>query len=114
MSNHLAKEEEILFPSLRELEQTGRMSHACFGTVQNPIRMMEREHDAAGDMLGRIRTLTDEYTVPAWGCNTYRAMVEGLRHLEADTHQHIHKENNILFPLAVEAEVHAASVQSRQ
>ena len=109
LSSHLAKEEEILFPSLRELEQTGRMSHACFGTVRNPIRTMEHEHESAGELLARIRTLTDEYTVPAWGCNTYRAMVDGLRQLEADTHQHIHKENNILFPLAVEAEDRATS-----
>jgi regulator of cell morphogenesis and NO signaling len=104
LRNHLAKEEEILFPSLRELEQSGRMSHACFGTVRNPIHMMEQEHDAAGEMLERIRALTGDYAIPAWGCNTYRAMLDGLRQLEADTHQHIHKENNILFPLAIEAE----------
>ncbi len=102
--NHLAKEEEILFPSMRELEQTGRMSHACFGTVRNPIRMMEHEHDAGAQLLGRIRDLTGDYSVPAWGCNTYQAMVDGLRQMEKDTHEHIHKENNVLFPMAVEAE----------
>jgi regulator of cell morphogenesis and NO signaling len=106
--NHLAKEEEILFPALRELERVGCISHACFGTVRNPIRMMEHEHDNAGEMLARMRKLTEDYSVPEWGCNTYRAMVDGLRQLEADLHQHIHKENNILFPMAVEAEGKAA------
>jgi regulator of cell morphogenesis and NO signaling len=107
MFNHLAKEEEILFPSLRELEQDGHVSHACFGTVAGPIGMMEAEHENAGRLLDRIRQLTDDYTVPAWGCNAYRAMVDGLRALEADTHQHIHKENNVLFPMAIEAESRA-------
>lgn len=104
LTNHLAKEEEVLFPSLRELEQAGTMSHACFGTVRNPIRMMEYEHDNAAQAFERVRELTGDYTLPAWACNTYRAMLDGLRQLEADTHQHIHKENNLLFPLAIEAE----------
>lgn len=104
LTNHLAKEEEILFPALRELQLQGHISHACFGTVRNPIRMMEHEHDSAGQMLARIRQLAGDFTLPAWGCNTYRAMVEGLRQLEADTHQHIHKENNFLFPLAIQTE----------
>jgi len=106
--NHLGKEEQILFPSLRELESTGRMTHACFGTVRNPIRMMEHEHDNAAELLGRIRELAGGYTMPEWGCNTYRAMLDGLAQLEADTHQHIHKENNLLFPMAVEAEARVA------
>lgn len=105
---HLGKEEQILFPSLRELEATGRISHACFGTVRGPIQMMEYEHDSAGRALGKIRQLTADYTLPEWGCNTYRAMLDGLAQLEADLHQHIHKENNILFPMAVEAENGAA------
>ncbi len=104
MQNHLAKEEQVLFPSLRQLEQTGSLAGACFGTVRNPIRMMEYEHQNAAELLERIRALADGYTVPPWGCDSYRAMAAGLRQLEADTHQHIHKENNILFPMAVEAE----------
>lgn len=110
LANHLEKEEQILFPSLRELEATGQMAHACFGTVRGPIQMMEYEHDSAGQALARIRELTGGYTMPAWGCNTYRAMLDGLAHLEADLHQHIHKENNILFPMAVEAENAGASL----
>ncbi len=108
--NHLEKEEQILFPSLRELEATGRISHACFGTVRGPIQMMEYEHDSAGQALAEIRRLTDDCASPQWACNSYRAMLQGLMHLEADLHQHIHKENNILFPMAMEAERNAGSV----
>jgi regulator of cell morphogenesis and NO signaling len=114
MTNHLAKEEEILFPALRELETVGHISHACFGTVANPIRMMEHEHDTVGEMLARIRQLTADYNTPEWGCNTYRAMTDGLRQFEADTHQHVHKENNILFPMAIEAEAKSAAVAAQR
>lgn len=110
LSSHMEKEEQILFPSLRELDTTGKIAHACFGTVRGPIQMMEHEHDIAGQALTRIRDLTENYTLPEWGCNTYLATLQGLAALESDLHQHIHKENNILFPMAVEAENAAAGV----
>ncbi len=65
---------------------------------------MEAEHDSAGEALEQFRALTDGYTVPEWGCNTYRSMVHELEMLEKDMHQHIHKENNILFPRAIALE----------
>lgn len=75
-----------------------------FGSVANPIRVMEMEHDSAGDALARMRKLTDGYTPPADACNGYRALLAGLAELEQDLHLHIHKENNILFPRAIAVE----------
>lgn len=101
---HMFKEEQVLFPAIRQIERGGPPPPFAFGTVANPIRMMEQEHDHAGDALARIRELTDGFVIPADACNTYRAMLDGLRELEEDMHQHVHKENNILFPRAVKAE----------
>lgn len=101
---HMFKEEHVLFPAIRRLEQSNDCPMFPFGTLANPIRMMEHEHDSAGDALSRMRTLTRDYQVPPDACNTYRAMLARLRELENDTHLHIHKENNILFPKALELE----------
>lgn len=98
---HMMKEERILFPAIRGIEQTQTVPSFPFGSVENPIRMMEHEHDAAGRALKTIRTVSDDYTLPEGGCNTFRVMLDGLRELEADLHRHIHKENNILFPRAL-------------
>jgi regulator of cell morphogenesis and NO signaling len=68
---------------------------------------MEHEHDEAGDALATIRTATDNFKPPAWACGTYRAMLDGLADLEADMHQHVHKENNVLFPRALRLEARA-------
>jgi regulator of cell morphogenesis and NO signaling len=96
----MAKEEQILFPAIRSLElQNGSVSFP-FGSVANPIGMMEHEHDDAGNALRRLRQLTDDYTPPSDACPTYRVLLESLRNLEQDLHLHIHKENNILFPRA--------------
>ena len=65
---------------------------------------MEAEHDQAGSALERLRELTDNFTPPDWACNTYRVLLDSLNHLECDLHQHIHKENNVLFPRALEME----------
>ena len=97
---HMMKEENILFPAIRILEQSMDCPQFSFGAVANPIRMMEHEHDNAGNTLKRIRQLTREFLVPVDACNTWRAMLDGLQNLERDLHQHIHKENNILFPRA--------------
>lgn len=106
---HMFKEEQVLFPAIRRLEQADEPLMFPFGTIANPIRMMELEHDNAGNALGQIRTLTRNYFVPDDACNTFRAMLDGLHTLELDMHQHVHKENNILFPRAISLEQTEAS-----
>jgi len=101
---HMLKEERVLFPMIRKLEQAdGPVSFHC-GSLANPIRMMEHEHDQAGDAMARFKELTDGYVPPEWACNTYRAMVDALAAFERDMHQHVHKENNVLFPSALRLE----------
>jgi regulator of cell morphogenesis and NO signaling len=104
MEPHMFKEEHVLFPAIRLLESSADAPAFPFGTIANPIRMMESEHDTAGDALAQIRKLTNDFAVPAGACNTYRATLAGLQELEADLHLHVHKENNILFPRAIELE----------
>jgi regulator of cell morphogenesis and NO signaling len=103
---HMTKEERVLFPYLRELAANGVDSSwpSPFGTIENPIRMMEREHREAGDALRGIRVLTNGFVPPADGCATYRACFAELGRFERDLHRHVHLENNVLFPRAVEAE----------
>ena len=96
---HLLKEERVLFPMIRELATAHvRPTFHC-GSVRNPISVMEREHDTAGALLARLRELTGGYTSPADGCTSYEMLYRGLAELEADTHLHVHKENNVLFPM---------------
>jgi len=102
--SHMIKEEQILFPMIRELERAETLPAFHCGSVANPIRVMEHEHDGAGDALGRFRELTDGYSPPDWACNTFRALYDALRTLEANMHQHVHKENNVLFPKALARE----------
>jgi len=101
---HLMKEEQILFPYIRQMEasvgKTGRVPPMHCGTVQNPIRQMVTEHENAGEALARMRAVTADYALPGDACPTFRALFDGLREMEADLHEHIHLENNILFPLA--------------
>jgi regulator of cell morphogenesis and NO signaling len=101
---HMMKEERVLFPYLRELAAGGGRAPCPFGTVENPIRMMEREHREAGDELHLIRELTNGYVAPADGCTTYRVCFAELARFERDLHRHVHLENNVLFPNAVELE----------
>lgn len=98
---HLAKEELVLFPMVRDLYASEGPVELGVGTVQNPITVMSAEHDRAGELLARLRELTDDYEPPADACATYRAFYAGLAELEADTHLHVHKENNLLFPTVV-------------
>jgi regulator of cell morphogenesis and NO signaling len=101
---HLAKEERVLFPMIRELAvATTRPTFHC-GDLRNPISVMMREHDAAGAILERMRAATNDYRVPDDGCTSYRTCFDGLSALEADTHLHVHKENNLLFPMVVHRE----------
>ncbi len=101
---HMFKEERILFPAIRKLETAGVPLSMPFGSVQNPIGVMEDEHAVAGEALRRMRMLTDDYQIPDDACGAYRGLLEILPRLESDLHEHIHKENNILFPRAIELE----------
>lgn len=100
MFSHMLKEEQILFPLVRALERDGEVGGHC-GTIANPIRQMESEHDGAGAAVARMRYLTDAFTADADACNTHRVLLAGLARLELDLHEHVHKENNILFPRAL-------------
>jgi regulator of cell morphogenesis and NO signaling len=106
---HLHKEEVVLFPMIRQLDAaTDTPSFHC-GTIRNPIGVMLMEHDRAGDLLARLRHLTDGYRAPDDACASYRALYEALATLEADTHAHVHKENNVLFPAVLEREARLAT-----
>jgi regulator of cell morphogenesis and NO signaling len=101
----MIKEEAILFPMCKLLETATVAPHFhCGGTIQNPIRVMEQEHQDAGDALAEMRALTHDFTPPADACNTFRVLLDSLAELEADMHWHVHKENNILFPRAAAVE----------
>jgi regulator of cell morphogenesis and NO signaling len=104
LSSHMMKEEMVLFPLIERMEAASRagagLPPAHCGSVNNPIRMMEYEHDNAGRALEQMRHVTNDYTPPADACNTFRALYHGLKEVEADLHQHIHLENNILHPRA--------------
>lgn len=99
--SHMTKEERILFPMIRELEASETMPNFHCGSLANPIRQMDIEHNQAGVVLKKLREITDNYTAPAWACESYEAMLDGLAHLEQDLHLHIHKESNSLFPRAI-------------
>jgi len=105
---HMQKEEQILFPYIDALEKAaiahGSVEPPFFQTVRNPIHAMMKEHDAAGELVKQIRKASLEYTAPADACTSYKALYQDLREFEADLHQHVHLENNILFPRAVEME----------
>ena len=105
MLQHMKKEECVLFPYIRELAAGSDGPYSSpFGTVENPIRMMRREHQQAGDELRLIRDLTHDYVAPADGCTTYRVTFAELAQFEQDLHRHVHLENNVLFPKAIELE----------
>lgn len=105
LDHHMFKEEHILFPYVVELESAmveGRIPEMPpFGTVENPIHMMEDEHERAGEILKRIRILSNNYTPPESACNSYRITFAKLNEYEQDLHEHIHLENNLLFPRAI-------------
>lgn len=111
MIMHMQKEEQILFPYIDAVEKAanahGSVEPPFFQTVRNPIQAMMKEHDAAGELVRQIRKTSSEYATPADACTTYRALYQELREFEADLHQHVHLENNILFPRAVELEATA-------
>lgn len=108
LSSHLMKEENILFPYIQRMEETVAAGHRSapppFGTVANPIQMMIMEHDSAGENTRELRRLTNDYTPPADACISYQTLYKAMADFEADLHQHIHLENNILFPRAIAVE----------
>jgi regulator of cell morphogenesis and NO signaling len=114
LTQHLQKEEVILFPYVEDLERAvangGAKPQGCFGSVSSPIAMMTQEHEAAGTLLVEIRGLSNNFTTPADACPTFHAFYDGLKEFEQDLHQHIHLENNILFPRAVALEAFADGV----
>jgi len=101
---HLMKEEQILFPYLKQMGTGAGCGPSCFGTVKNPIRVMMMEHDGAGEKLRQMRQATNNYTLPGDACSSYVALFQALQEFEQDLHQHIHLENNILFPRAMALE----------
>jgi regulator of cell morphogenesis and NO signaling len=105
---HMFKEEQILFPFIIALDSAREQNRAApfapFGTVNNPIRMMLMEHDTAGELLREMRKLSSDYRVPADACVSFKTFYEALEGFEQDLHQHIHLENNLLFPKAIELE----------
>lgn len=107
---HMQREENVLFPYIQQLEAAVNSGSAPplphFGTVENPVRMMMRDHEGDGLRLGRIRHLTNHFTPPEGACPSFAALYAGLHDLERDLHRHIHLENNVLFPAAVEMETH--------
>ena len=108
LSAHMMKEEMVLFPYIARMEAavTGQetIARAPFGSVQNPVSMMEHEHDSAGNALRAMRDQSNGYSAPAGACVSYQTLYGALATFEADLHQHIHLENNILFPRAVAIE----------
>lgn len=101
MTQHMKKEEEILFPFIKQLEKTGSTDKPGFGSVLNPIRMMEAEHQEAGDEMEAIKQLTNNFNPPEDACNTYKVSYQELKEFYNDLHKHVHLENNILFPQAM-------------
>jgi regulator of cell morphogenesis and NO signaling len=108
LMTHMMKEENVLFPFINDLAVARRAGTrppaGPFGTILNPVRVMESDHQAAGELLARLRTLTNGYTAPDDGCTTYRLCYGELARFEEDLHRHIHLENNVLFPRALEIE----------
>jgi len=96
---HMHKEEMILFPAIKEMVENGNNSFH-FGSIDNPVRMMEHEHDTAGDIIKKIQQLSNNFSTPDYACNTYKALYHKLEEFTNDLFQHIHLENNILFPKA--------------
>ncbi len=105
LKQHMMKEEEILFPYIKRIvtvkNNKAKPEPPYFGTVKNPIKMMEAEHEAAGDEMFEIRSITNGYNPPADACNTYKALYQELKDFEEDLHKHVHLENYILFPKSI-------------
>lgn len=100
MTSHTEEENQTVFPVIRKLEKRKQSTAA---DVRAICKKLENEHDRAGAALELFNQLTDTYIPPDWACNTFRTLYDSLAHLEKDMHQHVHKENNVLFPKAIAA-----------
>jgi regulator of cell morphogenesis and NO signaling len=97
LNAHMQKEEFVLFPAIKRLESQQHADHPLAKAIQDPIGVMEHEHDAAGELIKRIRSLSNHYTTPEYACPTYRITYKKLQEFDNDLMRHIHLENNILF-----------------
>ena len=108
MYTHIQKEEQVLFPFISQMDQESIVayppSHACFRSVTHPIFMMEQEHESADHIVAELIRLTNHFEPPSWACATHIALFSGLRVFEADLKQHVHLENDVLFPRAIQLE----------
>lgn len=111
LEQHMAKEERVLFPAARTLAADSPVPAFPFGRIANPIGIMLLEHDRAGDLLADLRRVTDGYRVPDDGCASYEACYRALAEVEADTHLHVHKENNVLFPALLRVDDERSAVR---
>lgn len=115
MFAHIQKEENVLFPFVAQMDQKSIVAyppaHACFRSVSHPISMMEQEHESANRIMAELRSLTAGFTPPEWACATHIAFFAGLSEFEADLKQHVHLENDVLFPRAMQME---AELNSRE
>lgn len=114
MHAHIEKEEQVLFPCIAQMDQESIVAyppgHACFRSVAHPIFMMEQEHESADHIVAHLVQLTNHFEPPAWACVTHIALLSGLREFESDLRQHVHLENDVLFPGAIQLE---AQLQAR-
>ncbi|MFV0338873.1 MAG: iron-sulfur cluster repair di-iron protein [Chthoniobacterales bacterium] len=108
LSNHMAKEEQVLFPAIKKLAGEDLQEGTFSGPLATPIAMMRHEHDDTGADLEKLHELTKGYHPPPEACNTYRALFAGLADLDSDLHVHIHLENSVLFPAAEKLAAQAA------
>lgn len=108
MYAHIQKEEQVLFPFISQMDQESIVayppSHARFRSVTHPIFMMEQEHESADHIVAELIRLTNHFEPPSWACATHIALFSGLREFEADLKQHVHLENDVLFPRAIQLE----------
>jgi len=108
MHAHIEKEEEVLFPFISQMDQESIVAyppaHACFRSVAHPIFMMEQEHESADHIVADLIQLTNNCEPPTWACVTHIALFSGLREFESDLRQHVHLENDVLFPRAIQLE----------
>jgi len=108
MQAHIEREEEILFPCIAQMDRESMVTyppaHACFRSVADPIFMMEQEHESADRILTELVQMTNQFEPPSWACMTHIALFSGLRQFESDLCQHVHLEDNVLFPRAIQLE----------
>jgi regulator of cell morphogenesis and NO signaling len=108
MYAHILKEEQVLFPFITQMDQESIVAypaaHACFVSVTHPIFMMEQEHESADNIMAELIRLTNHFEPPSWACATHIALFSGLREFESDHRLHVHLENDILFPRAIQLE----------